>query len=338
MRRAIELSRHGFPVPNPHVGCVIERDGEIVGEGWHESCGGPHAEVVALTQAGGRATGATAYVTLEPCNHTGRTGPCSEALIRAGVSKVVFACPDPNPIAAGGASRLRQAEIEVVESLLESEARSANLRFLRSVELGRPYVVLKAALSLDGRIALPSGESKWITGEETRLKGHVLRAEAGAVIVGRNTVEKDDPSLTAQIDGVVNQPLRVVLDSAAKLSPRSKVFSDGGKTVRVVAPGLQGLEVKIANGRFELTSLLQALAEMGVRSVLVEGGAVTLDSFIQAGLADRLELFIAPIVLGAGPSWLEGHGVASLSAAPRFKIAQIVALPNGDTHMSLDRT
>ena len=338
MRRAIELSRKGFPPPNPHVGCVIERNGEILGEGWHQTYGGPHAEVAALSDVGGNAKGATAYVSLEPCNHTGRTGPCSEALIAAGVVKVVYASPDPNPIAVGGAERLKQAGIEVIGGFIEDEARMANLRFLRSFELGRPYVVVKAATSLDGRIALPSGESKWITGEQTRLLGHALRAEAGAVIVGRNTVEKDNPSLTARIDGAVNQPLRVILDPDAKLTADYSVFSDGGQTLRAVKPGKHGLEVPYVNGRFDLHFLLATLGQMGIRSVLVEGGAMTNSSFLDADLADRIELFMAPIVLGAGPSWAEGAGVGSLDHANRFSVANLDRLSNGDVHLSLDRS
>ncbi len=338
MAAAIELSYKGLPAPNPHVGCVIAQDGEIVGQGWHEYYGGPHAEAAALREAGERACGATAYVSLEPCNHAGLTGPCTEALIAAGITKVVFACADPNPVASGGAARLRQAGIEVEGGLLAESARLANLRFLRSIELGRPYVILKAAISLDGRIALPSGESKWITGEEARERAHIQRAEVGAVIVGRNTVEKDNPSLTARVDGVHTQPLRVILDPNHKLGENYKVFSDGGKTIRVVRPGLDGLEISYSAHGFDLRVLLQKLSEMGVRSVLVEGGAATLGTYMQADLADRLELFIAPIVLGGGPSWIEGFSAPDLANAPRFSPALSAQLDNGDLHMALDRT
>ncbi len=336
MGRAVALSRRGYPAPNPHVGCVLVKADIIVGEGWHDFYGGPHAEAVALGIAGAKAEGATAYVTLEPCNHSGMTGPCSKALLEAGVAEVVYACADPNPIASGGAQALRNAGIKVRGGLLASRAKLANLRFMRSFELGRPYVVLKAAISLDGRIALPSGESKWITGEKARREGQKLRAECGAVLVGRKTVEKDDPHLTARVRGVRNQPLRIVLDPNRSLPDDAKVFSDGGKTVRVVRPGLDGLEVPMADGHFDLVALLGKLSELNVNGLLVEGGAVTLNAFLSAGLADRLELFIAPIVLGQGPSWIDGDFIDTLAAAYRFKHVRSRMLGD-DLQISLER-
>lgn len=320
MARAIRLSRRGFPAPNPHVGCVIVKDGQVVGEGWHSYAGGPHAEVVALSAAGPETKGATAYVTLEPCNHTGRTGPCSRSLIHAGVREVVFACQDPNSRASGGAEALRVAGVRVSAGLLEEEAREANIRFMRSHELGRPYVLLKAAVSLDGRIALPSGESRWITGEAARKAAHRLRAEMGCVLVGGGTVVKDDPSLTARLRGVKNQPVRVVLDPEAAIPATRKVFSDGLPTLRIVAPGKQGIEIPLLDGAFDLHRLLGELWGRDVNGILVEGGAATLSSFLAAGLADRIELFVAPVVLGAGPSWIEGGLTEELAHAPRFRL------------------
>lgn len=320
MRRAVALSRRGYPAPNPHVGCVIVKGGQVVGEGYHDHRGGPHAEVMALQQAGREARGAVVFVTLEPCDHDGLTPPCSHALVQAGVKEVHYACADPNPKAAGGADTLRSNGIEVTGGLLETEARQANLQFMSSFELGRPYVVLKAAVSMDGRISLPTGESKWITGVRARKAAHKLRALSGAVLVGRETVLKDDPSLTARIKGVVNQPLRVVLDPDRSLSDAAKVFTDGGRTLRVVKPGEAGLEVPFHEGRFDLAVLMQRLVAQGVNGLLVEGGAFTLNAFIEAELADRVELFVAPITLGAGPSWLSGEGVARLAEAHRFRL------------------
>jgi diaminohydroxyphosphoribosylaminopyrimidine deaminase/5-amino-6-(5-phosphoribosylamino)uracil reductase len=318
MRRAIEVSRNGFPAPNPHVGCVVVLNGEIVGEGFCNHAGGRHAEANALVAAGDRAQNATAYVTLEPCNHFGRTPPCSEALIKAGVKRVVIASADRNPIAAGGASRLREAGIEVDEGVLEAEAAEANPQFLFAVRHRRPRVVVKAAMSLDGRIALPSGESKWITGPEARAEGHRLRAECGAVLVGRCTVETDDPQLTARILGVVNQPLRIVLDPAHRLKGNERVFDDQAPTLHVRPGG--DLDVPQQVGQLDLQALLDQLFNRGVTGILVEGGAKTVSAFFRAGLVDQVELFVAPKLLGDGPSWLQGLELPRLADAPELSI------------------
>lgn len=313
MRRAITLARRGFPAPNPHVGCVLVRDGEIVGEGYHHHAGAPHAEAAALAVAGDRAAGADAYVTLEPCNHFGRTPPCSEALIRARVRRVVVACADPNPKAAGGLSRLNEVGIETSVGLLADEAYEANIAFMTAMRLKRPYVVVKAGASLDGRIALPSGESKWITGPEARRVGRRLRAELGAVLVGRRTVELDDPELTARTPGAVNPPLRIVLDPHSKLSGREKVFDDQAPTRHVT-------------GEIDLPGLLSDLFEGGVTSLLVEGGATTVAGFVRAGLVDAVELFVAGKLLGAGPTWLADIGLSSLADAPELNILKVTRI------------
>lgn len=308
MARAVELSSRGYPAPNPHVGCVIEQGGEVVGEGHHDYAGGPHAEIVALRQAGERATGATVYTTLEPCNSHGRTGPCSEALITAGVSRVVSAVADPNPLMTGGHQRLREAGIDVVEGVLASEAAEANVMWLTSMKRKSPYVVGKAAISLDGRTALATGESKWITGEDSRRQGHVLRAQCGAVLVGTATVEIDDPELTVRHIPVVNQPLRVVLDRDRRLRGR-KVLNDDAPYLRVVRSpeGPNEVEVAMDEDRFVLQDLSRQLFERGVTSLLVEGGARTLSGFLRCQMIDRLELFIAPKLLGNGPSWVSSY-------------------------------
>jgi diaminohydroxyphosphoribosylaminopyrimidine deaminase/5-amino-6-(5-phosphoribosylamino)uracil reductase len=310
MRRAIDLSRNGFPAPNPHVGCVLVRDNQIIGEGWHDFAGGPHAEAAAIAHAGSSAIGATAYVSLEPCNHQGRTGPCSLALIEAGVSRVVYACPDPNPKAVGGGERLRAAGITVESGLLTEEAAAENRQFFFALQNQRPLVVLKAACSLDGRIALPSGESKWITGEEARAEAHRLRADLGAVLVGRRTVELDDPQLTARIPGVTNQPTRIVLDPGAKLNASYRIFDDAAPTIHMT-------------GAFDLPGLMSELFRQGITGVLVEGGATTIGGFLKSGLFDRLELFMAPKILGSGPTWNEGLILDSLADAPQLEIGEI---------------
>ncbi len=324
MRRAIALSKRGYPAPNPHVGCVLVRDGEIVGEGYHLKAGEAHAEVNAIKAAGANAKGATAYVTLEPCNHHGRTGPCSQALIDAGVVRVVYAVSDPNPKAAGGASVLAEAGVPVSCGLLAEEAEAANGVFLTAERRKSPYVCLKAAMGLDGRIALPSGESKWITGAKARLAAHHLRTELGAVLVGPGTVLADDPTLTARFRGAP-MVTRIVLDPRGELSRSAKVFDGQTKTIHVVAPGASGygevLKQPLHEGRFEPAALLSAIFERGIRGIMVEGGARTLGSFLP--FADRLELFVGGLVLGQGPAWVEGLTLGNLAAAPRFSICSV---------------
>lgn len=320
MRRAILLSRKGFPAPNPHVGCVIVDGDEIVGEGYHRYAGAAHAEVAALAAAGSRAKGATAYVTLEPCNHHGRTPPCTRALIEAGIAKVLVACLDPNPKAAGGFEKLRSNGIEVIGGVLEDDAAEANEQFLSAMRLKRPRITLKAAVSLDGRIALPNGDSKWLTGPDARTQAHRLRAERGAVLVGRRTIEADDPSLTARIPGVVNQPVRVILDPQGKLDSRWKVFDESAPTLHLVN-GKFGL--KAGDNGFDLQEVSEALFREGINGLLVEGGSSTLSSFIRAHLFDEIELFVAPKLLGDGPSWVEALGVGRVADARELRVTSV---------------
>ena len=297
MRRAIALSRKGFPTPNPHVGCVITgQDGSAVGDGWCDYAGAPHAEAMALDEAGTRAEGGTAYVTLEPCNHFGRTPPCSQALIRAGVRRVVIAALDPNPVAAGGAKALREAGIEVEVGLLAESAAEVNHQFLFAMANARPEFTLKAAVGLDGRIALPNGESKWITGPTARKAGHALRAECGAVLVGCRTVSADNPELTARVPGVTNPPVRIVLDPNRRLTGKERVFDRQAETWHITGP-------------IDLPALAADWYRRGITGVLVEGGAITHGHILRAGLADRIELFVAPKVLGSGPSWIQADGL-----------------------------
>lgn len=323
MRRAIALSRRGFPAPNPHVGCVLAREGEIVGEGWHTHAGAPHAEAMALRNAGDLARGADAYVTLEPCNHHGRTPPCSLALVKAGVKNVYVAVADPNPRAAGGASTLRAAGIPVEIGLLAAEAAEANRQFLFAMAHRRPWVVAKAGCSLDGRIALPSGESKWITSEAARRAAHRLRAELGAVLVGYRTVVADDPQLTARIPGVVNPPLRVVLDPRNGLTGREKAFDDAAETLWIREP-------------LSAEQVLGRIREQGRTGLLIEGGGRTIAEFLSAGLVDRLELFVAPRVLGDGPAWCNGLQLPGLAETPEFSLKGVRRV-GPDLRLTLDR-
>lgn len=312
MAHALQLAARGryTSFPNPRVGCVIARDGVIVGEGWHARAGEPHAEVHALRAAGDRARGAELFVTLEPCSHHGRTGPCADALIAAGVRKVWAAMRDPNPQVAGqGIERLRAAGIEVEVGLLESAARELNRGFVSRMERGRPYLTLKLAASLDGRTAMASGESKWISSEAARADVHRLRAEAGAVLTGAGTVRADDPQLNVRgVDAATRVPDRIVLDSRQGLAASARVWaSDGARRFRVAcAPpsaaqpdGVQHLAVGSGgDGRVDLAAALAALARHEVNAVLVECGATLAGALLRAGLVDELVTYLAPSLLG----------------------------------------
>ena len=327
MARAIELSKLGYPAPNPHVGCVLVKGDRIVGQGFHDHVGGPHAEAAALEMAGGDARGSTAYVTLEPCNHQGRTAPCSLALIAAGVTRVVYAVPDPNPKATGGAQRLRDAGIAVEAGLMAQEAEEANLAWLTAVRRKRPYVVGKVAISLDGRIALGNGSSKWLTGEASRRQAHILRAECSAVMAGRRTVDQDDPELTVRHIHVVNQPLRIILDPQGSLPPDRKVFADPNY-VRLVERSTRenDRELSLESGSFPPEKVLEHLFASGVTNLLIEGGAITLSSFIKARLVDRLELFIAPKLLGNGPAWFLDDGLDAVPPKAQWNVVRFERL------------
>jgi diaminohydroxyphosphoribosylaminopyrimidine deaminase / 5-amino-6-(5-phosphoribosylamino)uracil reductase len=350
MRRALELAERGRHTvsPNPMVGCVLVRDGAVVGEGWHERAGGPHAEIVAITDAGERAAGAVAYVTLEPCTHTGRTGPCTTALLEAGVSRVVVAATDPNPVAAGGAAVLEESGIPVSVGVLAAQATAQNATFFRRVETGRPFVIAKAAVSLDGRIAAADGTSQWLTGPQAREHAHALRAEVDAVVVGSGTVLADDPELTCRLPGYRGtQPLRVVLDRRARTPTSARVLDGGACTVVFVdaeqaaaaAPGTARARLSspttevcpappAAGGSgVDLEGVLAELASREVGTVLVEGGSALHGSFLRAGLVDRLVVHVAPVLLGdRGRPLLAGPWASSLAAAPRFRTLAVEQL------------
>jgi diaminohydroxyphosphoribosylaminopyrimidine deaminase/5-amino-6-(5-phosphoribosylamino)uracil reductase len=314
MAEALRLAEKGLysASPNPRVGCVIVRDGEAVGAGWHETTGGPHAEVLALRAAGARARGATAYVSLEPCSHHGRTPPCTEALIAAGIARVVAAMQDPNPgVAGGGHAALRAAGIQVESGLMEDEARELNVGFVARMHRGRPWVRMKIAASLDGRTALANGRSQWITGPEARRDGHAWRARACAVLTGIGTVRDDDPRLNVREVETPRQPLRVVVDSRLQL-PLAAQLLDGGRVLvaaavadkaAIAALRDRGAEVVVlpnARGKVELAELMRELARRELNEVHVEAGFKLNGSLLAAGLVDELLVYLAPSLLGDG--------------------------------------
>ncbi len=341
MARALALARAhlGETSPNPSVGAVLVKDGRIIAEGWHRAAGMPHAEIEALAQAGPEARGATLYVTLEPCNHHGRTPPCAQAIIEAGVARVFYATPDPNPVAQGGAQRLAQAGVEVHRGPGEAEAREINRFFFHHVRTGRPYVIAKFAASLDGKIATSTGESQWITGPQARAQGHALRAQVDAILVGAGTVRADNPRLTARrSDGSLypHQPLRVVLDSRGRLPLDARLFQPQlpGHTLvattaampparhrRLQALGVETLVLPAdTSGRVAIPALLEALGQRGVLSLLVEGGGEVLGSFFDQGMVQEVWAFLAPMIIGGeqAPGPVRGRGAATLARATRL--------------------
>ncbi|MFD7020592.1 bifunctional diaminohydroxyphosphoribosylaminopyrimidine deaminase/5-amino-6-(5-phosphoribosylamino)uracil reductase RibD [Streptomyces sp. NPDC059161] len=338
MRRAIELAARGLgsTSPNPVVGCVItDASGALVGEGFHQRAGGPHAEVHALEAAGHRARGGTAYVTLEPCDHTGRTGPCAQALLKAGVTRVHYAVGDPNPQATGGADTLRAAGVQVEQGLLADEAEAVNAAWLTSVRLGRPHVTWKYAATLDGRTAAADGTSRWITSAESRADVHRLRAECDAVVVGSGTARTDDPHLAVRgVDGAT-QPLRVVVDTnAGAVEPGARILDDAAPTLIAVAedadaarlPAEAVVRLPRAASGLDIPALLAALHARGVRSVLLEGGPTLAGAFVAAGAVDRVIGYLAPVLLGAGPAALADAGIPTIAEALRLDITETVRI------------
>ncbi len=310
MTRALELAARGLwtTTPNPRVGCVLVRDAVVLGEGWHVRPGLAHAEAAALDDARQRGhdpRGATAYVTLEPCNHQGRTGPCVDALIGAGVARVVVAVHDPYPPAAHGALRLRAAGIAVDEGVLEAEARALNCGFFARIARGRPWVRTKIAASVDGRTALTDGASRWITGAAARADGHAWRARACAVLTGVGTVLQDDPQLNVRAVTTPRQPIRVIVDRNADTPARARIL-EGGASIVVTAgadnnawpPGTQTMKLPDAQGRVDLPALLRELARREINEVHVEAGAKLNGALLESGLVDELLLYVAPAVIG----------------------------------------
>ena len=351
MSRALMLAERGVYTtePNPRVGCVLVADGRIVGEGWHVRAGEGHAEVNALAQAGDLARGATAYVTLEPCSHFGRTPPCADALVKAGVSRVVAAMQDPNPQVAGnGLNRLREAGIEVSCGLLEAQAQALNPGFIKRMQQGLPWVRVKLAMSLDGRTAMASGESKWITGPAARADVQRLRARSGAVVSGADSVLLDDSALTVRAAelglpadeaaaAAERQPLRVLIDSLRRVPLDQRFFRETGPTLVIStsaeqaaddyrAAGSELLAVPGADGKVDLHAVLQTLAERGCNEVLVEAGAGLSGAFWRAGLVDELIVYMAPRLLGSQARPLMQLPFESLSEAMDVAIVDMRAI------------
>jgi diaminohydroxyphosphoribosylaminopyrimidine deaminase / 5-amino-6-(5-phosphoribosylamino)uracil reductase len=332
MRRALALARRGVgkTAPNPAVGCVIVRDGKIVGRGWHKKAGTPHAEVHALNEAGELAAGADAYVTLEPCSHYGKTPPCAKALIAAKVSRVFVGMVDPNPKVAGrGIEMLRQAGVEVETGVLEEECQELNRPFCKWIQTRLPHVILKSAVTLDGKTATTSGDSKWITSDASRLEVHRLRGRVDAIMVGVGTVIKDDPLLTCRVPGG-KDPQRLVVDSTLRIplhaavltvasTARTVVATCSDDAAKIEAIKAQGADVLICNekdGRVDLADLFRRLGENGIQSVLLEGGSHLAGAALRAGLIDRCLIFLAPkLVGGEGFGLFAGEGVAMMGDA-----------------------
>ncbi len=336
MARAIELSRGGRPSPNPHVGAVVVKDGAVVGEGFHERVGQDHGEIVALKAAKGKTKGATLYVNLEPCNHTGRTPPCTEAILKAGIARVVIGCDDPNPnVEGGGTARLRAAGVEVVTGVRKEEAEASIAPWKKFVTKNVPYVSLKLGLSLDGRIATRTGASRWVTGPDARARVHALRAAADAIAVGIGTVLSDDPRLTVR-DAPGASPLRVVFDTKLRTPKTARLVQTASEVPTVIltsadapfeteedlkAHGVEIMRTPVsAEGRIDVHAAMTALAERGVVTLMVEGGAELAGSFLATRVTDELHAFIAPILLGprGRPGAVDWAGPDLPAKAPRI--------------------
>lgn len=321
MSRALALAgTPGVPLgPNPRVGCVLlGLDGEPLAEGFHRGAGTPHAEASALAAAGSAVWGGTAVVTLEPCNHSGRTGPCTHALITAGVRRVVFAQPDPNPLAAGGAATLRAAGVEVVAGFLESQARELNRAWTFAMEHGRPFVTWKFATTLDGRSAAADGTSRWISSSAAQRDAHRLRSQCDAILVGTNTVEFDDPELSVRDefdDPVPHQPLRAVMGLRTLAGDR-RVFNDRAETVRIET--------------HDPHAALRLLFARSRQHVFLEGGPTLAAAFLRAGLVDEIVAYLAPMLLGAGPASVADLGITTIAEARHFAVTNVLTLEAPD--------
>jgi diaminohydroxyphosphoribosylaminopyrimidine deaminase / 5-amino-6-(5-phosphoribosylamino)uracil reductase len=327
MQRALALAEKGLytTTPNPRVGCVVVRNEKVVGEGWHERAGQPHAEAIALDKAGKAAEGATLYATLEPCNHHGRTPPCVDRIIKSGVKRVVAAMRDPNPKAAGGAEALKAAGIAFEHGLLEAEARELNIGFVSRMTRGRPWVRMKIAATLDGRTALNDGSSQWITGAEARRDGHRWRARACAILTGAGTVRADDPQLTVRDVNTTRQPLRVIVDSRLETPPNARVLQ-GEKALVFAAthgalPNADVVSLPNKSSKVELPAMLEELAKRGINELHVEAGFRLNGSLVREGCVDEYLLYFNPSFLGdAAQGMVDLPPFSALEKRPRLKI------------------
>jgi len=338
MGQALQLAARGLwtTTPNPRVGCVVVKDGAVVASGWHEKAGLPHAEALALKAAGDRARGAAIYLNLEPCSHHGRTPPCVDAIVAAGVQRVVAAIGDPNPKVAGtGFAKLSAAGIAVEQGLREDEARELNIGFLARMSRGRPWVRMKIAASLDGRTALANGRSQWITGEAARADGHRWRARACAILTGFGTVRDDDPQLNVRGVDTPRQPLKIVVDSKFETSPSARLLKEGKTLVvgavndakRIAALKAAGAEVAVIpndSGKVELFTLMEELARRELNEIHVEAGTKLNGSLLQAGVVDELLVYLAPSLIGdSGRGMFHLPELTELSQAKALKIREV---------------
>lgn len=347
MQRALDIAKLGryTCAPNPMVGCVIVNNGEIVGEGYHQKTGEKHSEIIALEQAGDKAYGATVYLTLEPCCHYGRTPPCVDKLVNANVAEVVIACLDPNPKVAGkGVEHLQAAGIKVTVGQLEHEAKELNQVFFHYITTGLPFVIAKWAMSLDGKTATYTNDSKWITSDVARQHSHQIRQTMGAIVVGSGTVLADDPQLTVRLPDIAHQPLRIVMDARGRCQPTAKIFSPDlpGKTLLVTVENadnnwiaqfekqhVEVLKLPAENNNIDLTALLKKLAKREITSLLVEGGAQLQAGFFEKDLVQQIYAYIAPKTIGGeqAPGAIQGLGAANLFDAQQWRFKHIKPLP-----------
>jgi len=344
MARALELAGKGLytTTPNPRVGCVLTQGESVVGEGWHEKTGGPHAEVVAIERAGAKAAGATAYVTLEPCNHQGRTPPCVEQIQKKGIKRVVAAMLDPNPQAAHGGARLAAAGIAFEHGLMEAEAKELNIGFVSRMTRGRPWVRMKIAATLDGRTALANGKSQWITGPESRKDGHRWRARACAILTGIGTVKADDPRLNVRDVETPRQPLRVIVDSRLEISEQAKVLSGGGALIFSGIESKRSLNAEVVSlpnkdKKVELPAMLEELARRGINELHVEAGFRLNGSLVREGCVDEFLIYLNPSLLGdTAQGMVDLPGFDDLEKRPKLKIQSLERI--GDDIRILART
>jgi len=340
MKLALELAARGQGTtsPNPMVGAVIVKDGKIIGRGYHRAAGSAHAEVNAIDDAGDTARGATLYVTLEPCNHTGRTPPCTEKILSAGISRVVVAMEDPNPDVRGGGSRyLSKKGIDVTTGVCESNARLLNENFIKYITTGRPFVTLKWAATLDGRIATRTGDSRWVTGAESRAFVHRLRHASDAILVGINTVRQDDPSLTARLETIDGKdPTRIILDTKLSIAANAKMLTQDSdadtliitgnnisetKKKTIESLGARIIRTQLKKGQIDIEALIDCLGKMNITSLLIEGGGKIIASALAAGIVDKVNLFYAPKILGGddGVPVCRGKGPDKMNSSIRVK-------------------
>jgi diaminohydroxyphosphoribosylaminopyrimidine deaminase/5-amino-6-(5-phosphoribosylamino)uracil reductase len=332
----------GYASPNPMVGAVVVKNGRVVGRGWHRSVGGPHAEVNAINDAGYEAKGSTIYVTLEPCNHTGRTPPCTEKIIDSGIRHVVVAMKDPNPdVKGGGIKRLKENGITVSSGICEDEAKKLNEIFIKYTRTKKPFVILKCASTLDGRIATRTGDSKWVTGVESRKHVHEIRHHVDGIMVGIDTIKCDDPSLTTRIEGKEGlDPTRIILDTRLSIHEDARVLNSDSKSDTIIITGLSISDDKTASverngikvirapekeGLIDLNALMGILGDMGITSILIEGGSRVINSALSAGIADKICFFYAPKILGGdnGVPVSRGEGPDLMSDAIQVKNMQV---------------